>query len=109
MPRGGKRPGAGRPRKADVRAKARRTKPVKPAGAGTSDAKEFLERVVYGTVVPTAPQLEAAKALLPFQHRKLGEIGKKERRQDEAGKIGGRFRPAAPPNLSLVKSDRPQH
>lgn len=83
---GGKRTGAGR-------------KPQPPAQSEVQDAKQFLERVVRGEVVPSPAQLDAAKALLPYQHRKLGETGKKERKQEEAGKVAGRFAPAAPPRL----------
>lgn len=91
---GGARKGSGR-------------KKVPPAdAAGIGDAKEFLERVVRGDLVPSKAQVDAAKALLPFQHRKLGETGKKEQRQEEAGKAGGRFNPAAPPRLVAADGKR---
>ena len=42
---------------------------------------------------------EAAKALMPYKHHKLGEGGKKEQRQADAAKVAGRFAPAVPPKL----------
>lgn len=90
---GGAREGAGR-------------KPKPPADSGIGDAKEFLERVVRGDIVASAQQLNAAKALLPYQHKKLGEGGKKEKQQEEAGKVAGRFSPAAPPRLVATDGKR---
>ncbi|MCY1384164.1 hypothetical protein D9M69_723840 [compost metagenome] len=51
-------------------------------------------------------RIQAAVALLPFEHQKLGESGKKQQ-QDNAAEsaVTGRFKPAAPPSqqLKLVK------
>jgi phage terminase small subunit len=90
---GGARTGAGR-----------KAKP--PADIGVGDAKEFLERIVRGEIIANAQQLDAAKALLPYQHKKLGEAGKKELRKDEAGKVAGRFSPGAPPRLVAADGKR---
>ena len=90
---GGKRPGAGR-------------KPQPPVQCEIGDAKDFLEKVVRGEVLPSPAQLDAAKALLPYQHRKLGETGKKEQKQEEAGKVAGRFAPGAPPRLVISDGKR---
>lgn len=92
---GGARKGAGR-------------KPRPPAivDGEVGDAKGFLERVVRGELLPSAAQLDAAKALLPYQHRKLGEAGKKEQRQEQAGQVRGRFAPAAPPRLATNDGKR---
>lgn len=120
---GGKRPGAGRPPKfkkpaqpalpeltnaqeAALGASLPRAPDAPPPpmpAAGIKDAKEFLERVLAGEVVADAQQLEAAKLLLPFQHRKAGEIGKKEAAKEEAKKVANRFAPA-PPRLMAAKT-----
>jgi phage terminase small subunit len=47
-------------------------------------------------------RIEAAKALMPFMHKKLGEGGKKEEKAEAAKKVANRFSPAAPP-LKVVK------
>jgi phage terminase small subunit len=95
---GGRRDGAGR--KPDI-APGVLDAPV----AGTvCDAKDFLADVLRGAVVPTKAQLEAAKALLPFQHQRLGELGKKEQREDEAAEVvgmtGNLFAPLTVPRLA---------
>lgn len=100
MPRGGKRPGAGRPRKGAERVNrdpSQAQQRLSPAG--TTDSKVFLERVLAGEISPTDLQMDAARSLLPFQHRKLGEAGKKEQRNDQAAKVAGRFAPG-PPRLA---------
>ena len=46
---------------------------------------------------------DAAKALMPFMHTKLGEGGKKDQQQDAAKRVaGGKFAAAAPP-LKLIR------
>jgi phage terminase small subunit len=51
-------------------------------------------------------RVDAAKALMPFVHQKKGEGGKKEQRQEEAKKVGGRFSPGAPPKLAAANGKR---
>lgn len=99
MPRGGRRAGAGRPRKKAGAAPKVADKQAPAVLSNITDAKEFLEGVIRGDLKPSALQMEAAKALLPFQHRKLGETGKKEQKQADAAKIAGRFAPSTPPGL----------
>lgn len=107
---GGKRPGAGRkpkPRPEPTLAEEAAIGASLPPGPDapkpviTTDAKTFLEAVVAGTVIATPDQISAAKALLPFQHPKLGEGGKKEQRKKDAESVAGRFAPA-PPRLAAV-------
>lgn len=103
MPRGGRRSGAGRPKKGEQR---QRVIPPKEAAAvlaaeGVTDSRAFLERVMTGAVIPTMAQMDAARSLLPFQHKKLGETGKKEQRKEDAGKVGSRFSPA-PPRMAAL-------
>jgi phage terminase small subunit len=40
---------------------------------------------------------DAAKALMPFRHKKLGEGGKKEDAAKKAGAVVSKFAPKAPP------------
>lgn len=113
MPRGGSRIGAGggpkKKPKADPQAELARkalepfTSPDELNKVGdatpveTSDSKEFLEMVMRGQIEASISQIRAAMSLLPFQHPKLGEGGKKEARKDAAEKVSGRFAPSAPP------------
>jgi phage terminase small subunit len=103
MPRGGRRPGAGRPKKGQERQKLPPEQAAAVlAGVQVTDAKVFLERVMAGLELPTMAQMDAARSLLPFQHKKLGETGKKEQRKDDAGKVGARFSPAPPRLVSVA-------
>ena len=91
---GGARPGAGRPRKAPAQIDA----PSIPILI--SDPKAFLTAVMNDGATDTKVRVDAAKALMPFIHPKLGEGGKKEQKDDAAKKAGaGRFGASAPPKL----------
>ena len=82
-------------------------KMVRDVAAGAErvdDAKEFLIQVM-NSGTPTM-RLDAAKALLPYQHAKVGEVGVKEKRQQAAAEVasaGGMFAPGAPPKLVRAK------
>lgn len=69
----------------------------------TKDPKEYLESVVASPTEDPRIKLEAAKALLPYTHKKLGDSGKKEQRRNAAaaGAEAGKF--ARRPRLSVVK------
>jgi phage terminase small subunit len=89
---GGARPGAGRPPKP----------PPKAPESDSEDAKTFLIGVMTDAKVDARLRIDAAKALLPYQHQKIGEAGKKEGKQAAAKVAGaGRFAPAVVP-LKLV-------
>jgi phage terminase small subunit len=92
---GGARPGAGRKPK---------PKPVLAVSSEPdSDPKKFLQSVMNDELADPRIRMDAAKALLPFMHQKLGEGGKKDERLNAAKKIAtGKFSPVAPP-LRLVK------
>ncbi len=65
------------------------------------DPKKFLRQVMNCAIAEMRDRLDAAKALLPYEHRKLGEMGKKEVK-DEAAKEQanqGNFRVRTPPKL----------
>ncbi len=71
-----------------------------------ADAKQFLMDAMNHKDLPIAARADYAKALLPYQHARMGETGKKETAKDRARKIAGRrgaFRPKQPP-LRLVSS-----
>jgi phage terminase small subunit len=87
---GGARPGAGR-------------KPNEPeilmVAGGHDDPLQFLIDVMNDVSADAKLRVDAAKALMPFKHQKLGEGGKKEQKQKDAEKVAGRFSAAAPPRL----------
>lgn len=77
--------------------------PTKPPGfdldAMTSftDPKAFLLAAMNDSRTEPKLRIDAAKALMPFVHKKLGEGGKKEQSAEAAKKVASRFAPAAPP------------
>ncbi len=94
---GGARPGAGRKPKP----------PPEMPNAGTTggdqDPKQFLLNVMNDDLADPRLRMDAAKALLPFVHQKLGEGGKKDERLNSAKRAGAGKFSAAPPPLRLVK------
>lgn len=67
-----------------------------------SDPRSFLLAAMNDVALDPKLRIDAAKALMPFEHRKLGEGGKKEERQDAAKKAGSGKFGAAPPPLRVV-------
>jgi phage terminase small subunit len=66
----------------------------------TADPVEFLTKVMNEPAADLRLRIDAAKAMLPFKHKKLGEGGKKELKDSEAKAAGaGKFSPTAPPKL----------
>lgn len=79
--------------------------PVMPA-KHYPNAMGFLIDAMNLGALPLAMRIDAAKALLPYQHAKLGEKGKKEKATERAAEVtkGGRqFVPKRPPELRVVK------
>lgn len=65
-----------------------------------SDPKHFLMAAMNDGELDDKLRIDAAKALMPFVHGKIGEGGKKDQRQDAAKRVaGGKFAAAAPPKL----------
>lgn len=87
---GGARPGAGRKPKAP---------PILSLAATYDDPAKFLRAVMNDSGADLKLRADAAKALMPFVHKKLGEGGKKEQAQEAAQKVASRFAPARPPKL----------
>ena len=128
MPRGGARPGAGRPRKTQAE-KPAKEKPAAKAGFsedgkksesapkgwpfGTEDQEpeaapdlsdltplDFILAVMRNPEESKSLRLQAATLAAPYCHAKKGEGGKKDEKADRAKKAaGGRFASATPPKL----------
>jgi len=76
--RGGKRPGAGRPKKD-------RTPPAPIGGQLYETAEEFLEAVVRGEVVADPARIQAAKCLIRYQEvvRRIPKINPSPKKLEE--------------------------
>lgn len=94
---GGARAGAGRKPKPE-----QREMPILIESA-EDDALKLLHDIAFGRIDATSTQLRAAIAAVQYTHAKVGEGGKKERKQADAHKVAGKFRPSAPPKLVAVK------
>ncbi len=87
---GGARSGAGRPPK----------EPPEINVPITTDPKAFLESVMADPNADARMRMDAAKALMPFTHQKLGEGGKKDAANEKAKAAGqGKFGARQPPRL----------
>ena len=72
----------------------------------TTDSKAFLEAVQANPNVQLSKRMEAARQLLPYQHARVGEKGKKESKQDAAADTkGGKFGPRERGKPHLVASN----
>lgn len=68
------------------------------------DPLVMLRHAMNEQTLDPKTRIQAATALLPYTHQKLGESGKKEKADEAAqGAVTGRFKPATPPQLSLIK------
>lgn len=69
-----------------------------------SDPIEFLNDLMNNEDEDPKLRLEAAKAMMPYLHAKIGEQGKKENKIDKANNVArGKFAPSSPPKLQAVK------
>lgn len=105
---GGARPGAGRkpkePQKLSVAVPdipSELPKVEIPPGVtlAHTDPKLFLLALMNDLEADVKLRADAAKALMPFMHTKLGEGGKKEQQAEAARKVASKFAAAAPPKL----------
>ncbi|MCY0389620.1 terminase small subunit [Robbsia sp. Bb-Pol-6] len=65
-----------------------------------TDPKAFLIAAMNDGRTEQKLRVDAAKALMPFMHAKVGEAGKKDAKADAAKKAGaGKFAATAPPKL----------
>ncbi len=100
---GGRRPGAGRkavtlPAEPGELPADDEPEPARTARQPT-DSLAFLRRIIDDPAAPVAQRVRAAIALAPFEHAKLGELGKKEQREEAAAEVASKFTPTAPPKL----------
>ena len=71
----------------------------------TEDPKVFLTALMNCPKAGVKARLEAAKALLPFEHSKIGDKGKKETKADGAKQTatgGDAYSTRKPPSLKAV-------
>ena len=65
-----------------------------------TDPADYLMDQMNDPALDPRDRRDAAKALMPFKHQKLGEGGKKDQKQDAAKTAArGKFAPAAAPKL----------
>lgn len=77
---------------------------VDPAAVFYDDPMDLLKAEMNNPLLDPKVRMQAAIALLPYSHQRLGESGKKEKADDAARNVvTGRFRPATPPQMSLIK------
>ena len=73
----------------------------------TADPIEFLTTIMNEPAADLRFRIDAAKAMLPFKHQKLGEGGKKDQKQVAARKAGaGKFGSSEPPKLAAANGKR---
>lgn len=76
-----------------------------------ADAKEFLLDAMNHPLLPIAVRGDYAKALLPYQHGRVGETGKKQSQKERAKEIteagkGNKFAPKTAPGGNVVNLRR---
>jgi phage terminase small subunit len=69
----------------------------------TADPIEFLTKIMNEPAADIRYRIDAAKAMLPFKHQKLGEGGKKDAKSDAAARAANKFGTPPPPGLKRVK------
>ena len=121
MPRGGPRPGSGRPRKDrtpdelqefEDKLAAEKALPDPPAHAKHryKSSLEFAMAIINDDEKPLAERRRLAIAALPYQHEKLAErpAGKKEQKGARAKQVaqGGRFGVPSAPQLAVDNTKR---
>lgn len=136
MPRGGARPGAGRPKKQPEAVKPAKKPSANPAPSPKVDANGYKDDPTwpFGKQPPQEPEpppdlsnlmpldyllevmrdhqeergrrMQAATLAAPYCHPKKGEAGKKEEKAAAAKKIASRFSPAAPPKLVAANGQK---
>lgn len=101
MPRGGARPGAGRPKRksADHLTKAQ----VETAAALADQTPlEFMLATMNDRSASQNLRAQMAVAAAPYVHPKPAEKGKRAASQEKADQIASRFRGVGPPTLKAV-------
>ena len=96
MPRGGHRPGAGRPRKRREPVPAAQT-PAAPPRAARVEPLEYMLGVMNDPAAPPERRDRMAVAAAPFVHTKAGEQGKKAAKHEAARQVASSSRFGAGP------------
>lgn len=96
---GGARPGAGRKPKA---VELLDLSSVLSKALTHKDPQGFLLAVMNDGSSDAKLRVDAAKALMPFMHQKVGESGKKDEKATAAKKAANKFAPTSAP-LKLVR------
>lgn len=111
MRHGGARPGAGRKKgqaaaPKEVAGAARAVEKSPPASRKFATALDYLMDVVNDDAADRKDRLVAAQVAVPYTNAKLAESapGKKEKAQEKAKAVAGRFSPSPPP-LRLVNKE----
>jgi len=100
MPRGGARPGAGRPRKHPkpvVEAPKGASPPPQPILGPDAQPLDYMLAVMRDPNAHPEMRARMAQAAAPYVHPKAGEQGKKEQKNEAAKKVASRFGASAPP------------
>lgn len=102
MPRGGRRPGAGRPRKhpkpnPDEAQKAQAPVSEPTVSTGSVQPLEYMLKVMNDASSDPEIRARMAVAAAPYVHPKAGEQGKKELKNEAAKRVASRFGASAPP------------
>ena len=75
-----------------------------------ADAMTFLVDVMNHGKLPIAMRADAAKQLLPYQHARIGEAGKKQKAKDRAAELTGsgqsKFAPKVSPPMRIIKGGK---
>lgn len=66
------------------------------------DPAAFLREIMNNDATDVKIRVDAAKALMPYVHTKVGEAGKKETKNAKAREVAKRFTSAPPPKLAAI-------
>ena len=110
MPRGGRRVGAGRPRKAVVASQKASAPPEQQLPPSppitTQDPLAYMLAVMNDPAADAKRRDYMAVAAAPYVHRKQGEGGKKDEKKAAASRVAGKFAPAPSPPRLVVDNSR---
>lgn len=120
MPRGGPRPGAGRPKGSTSKVKQTESRPRKTAAENrplqevaereklplAMTPLEYMLHVMNSQSATPDRRDRMAVAAAPYVHGKKGEGGKKDALKDAAQRAANKFAPKVPPKLVVNNTRR---
>lgn len=74
-----------------------------PPPLSTDDPMETLKAILRDPAAEVKAKIEAAKALMPYMHKRIGETGKKEQQREAAGAVAAGSRFGGRAHLKSVK------